>query len=185
MMWSFSDRLVKYCTSDMKKSSGKKKMQSDRVTYTHSPHILINVHSNEGAIGESLLIVPCDTQDGEPSKYLINSLAKVGLKIGLNEDVGPGGLRIVISYNGWEQEYNLEDDWKGVVKYQNQVFITDGWSLFKYSEMIDNLLDNKVFPIIQAEGLSGAIGPLDLMRQHLDKQDLNAIQIKHRLDPNT
>ena len=41
-----------------------------------------------------------------------------------------------------------------------------------------------LFLVIQASGLSGCIGPLDLKKQHLDKQLLRELQLKHRCDPN-
>ena len=146
MMFAFQDRCKKYVPGDKIARAGKRKVQGDRKTFTHSPHVLLEVKNQKVHIGESLLIIPCTTKDGQPSKHLIADLKAEGLKIGRNDHIGAGGMRIEVSSNGWEQKENLKADVASVSKFPKQLLITDGWTLFEDDEWVQGLLKNKVFP---------------------------------------
>ena len=54
MMCNYSDRLTSYCTTSSKRNHGKKTAPSgSRITWTHNPHLLLNLDTRKPEIGES------------------------------------------------------------------------------------------------------------------------------------
>ena len=145
MIYKYRDRHQKVVPHNLRKTSGKRRVQGVRMTYTHSPHILVNLDTKEGEIGEGQLIIPSDTKDKKASKYLKNKLKEEGLRIGRNADIGPNGLRIETSSNGWEQQYNVIADVRGLALFRSQCLVTDQWPIFKGEEFVDECLKNVIY----------------------------------------
>ncbi len=118
---------------------------NEPLTHIFRIYIGIDCATKVGLIGPSILILPVSTKNGKASPQLTKALETVNLKIGWN-DYDPNGLLITVSKNGWEQKYNLKEHVEALIKFKEQLLLTDGWSLFKYEEFVNPLLNNCVYP---------------------------------------
>ena len=103
----------------------------------------------KGIIGESQFIFKTGSKKDKTkaTRHFTEELAKRGLKPGRNPDIGPNGMRIECSGNGWEWEHNMEGHIAGITMFEHQMLMTDNWSLFHDVDLwIDPLLAKCVFP---------------------------------------
>ena len=120
-----------------------------RLTFTHNPHILYNLHTGEGAIGRSRVIFKTFSKENPTvaSDDFKKKLSKRGLKAGINPDVGENGLVIEVSSNGWEQRHDIPGHVRAICRFPKQIMLLDNWTYFhSYDLFIKPLLDNLVFP---------------------------------------
>ena len=103
-----------YAPKDLSSAAGKRKSQCSREGFTHCATAIQNVLNKKVKVGAGAIIIPSNTKDNGKSlsktrkEQLIHH--KCSLKLGINDKIGPCGLALWVSHNGWQQEYHTDEN---------------------------------------------------------------------------
>ena len=119
------------------------KKQGWKNTFTVVPLAWVNLQTKSLEFDTTTIIIPLKTKEHNVSKQLEAQLKKLNLKGGYDKDTK---LLIIVSTNGWDQEYNLKDQVAHTYK-RYGLLTHDGWTHFEnYDEFILPLLKKLTFP---------------------------------------
>ena len=142
-------RLVgkKYIPFTLKLYGGRVPQQQERRTFTTIPHEGWDYENNCVWHGPLIVILKSSSSKDPypgPSQRLQNELKDLGLQAGFNEDYN---VYITSSFNGWEQEYNLEMNLEAIKSAGPGTIVQlDNWVLFATPEFEENLVKQLQLP---------------------------------------
>ena len=120
--------------------------QNWKKTLTNSPTICFNFETGEVHWGTNFIIVQSRGKSNGHlgmSKQLENRFEKVGLSKGYNKD---HDVFITSSHNGWNQEYNLDDQIEYICTEKGMLIELDRLELFISGEFVEKCLQKAALP---------------------------------------